>query len=166
MLLVAQWMANVPNTHHRRHVWNLWTALTDKTVCHSQDPSEPYYWSYLQAMRYSTREHGSCTLCLSCVGPNKVPRKAWRRSKGPVFWHYRRPWTYWSVATKCKSSNEHTNFKTHFLQLSAQLWDLPVLLNFTHFWSLITWIISYYLYYRATTATKATWHNYVQINKI
>ena len=27
-------------------------------------------------MRYSTREHGSCTLCLSCVGPKKVPGKA------------------------------------------------------------------------------------------
>ena len=25
---------------------------------------------------HSTREHGSCTLCLSCVGPNKVPGKA------------------------------------------------------------------------------------------
>ena len=31
---------------------------------------------YLQAVRYSTREHGSCTLCLFCVGPNKVPGKA------------------------------------------------------------------------------------------
>ena len=27
-------------------------------------------------MRYSTREHGSCTLYLSCVGPKKVPGKA------------------------------------------------------------------------------------------
>ena len=31
---------------------------------------------YLQAVWYSTREHGSFTLCLSCVGPNKVPGKA------------------------------------------------------------------------------------------
>ena len=29
-----------------------------------------------RGLRHSTREHGSCTLCLSCVGPNKVPGKA------------------------------------------------------------------------------------------
>ena len=71
-------------------------------------------------MRYSTREHGSCTLCLSCVGANKVPGKAWRSSEGPVLWHHRRPGTYWSVAS---STKPQPLYKGAYAQA---YWDIPV----------------------------------------
>lgn len=71
----------------------------------------------------------------------------------------------WHCHTEYKSSNEYTNLKLHFHQLSIQLAFDSVYTFLIFVWFGTRWI-SYYFYYRATTAIKVTWQNYMQMNKI